>query len=233
MALWHVALSAAVGGIGFSAWSALHPASEVFGPTLRRTGCSRNLALTFDDGPNPKVTPRVLDLLDRYHAQATFFLIGQHVRLFPQLAAEIAGRGHAIGNHTDTHCGLLWLSRQRIRAELICCQQSIERATGRRPLWMRPPYGFRGPQLDAVAHEVGFAAVVMWSLTGRDWNPQPGATMCRRLGKARGGDIILLHDGDHRVVDADRSHTIAALESWLPQWNNAGLQLVTLDAICR
>jgi peptidoglycan-N-acetylglucosamine deacetylase len=110
---------------GVCAWGAYHPSSELFGRTERRIGRARAIALTFDDGPNPAVTPRLLDLLERHDARGTFFLIGRHVRACPALTAEIAGRGHTIGNHTDTHPNLLWQSRRRILEELERCNASI------------------------------------------------------------------------------------------------------------
>src|SRR6476661_10100079 len=116
---------------GVCAWGAYHPSAELFGKAQRRTGRARTIALTFDDGPNPAVTPQLLDLLDRYDARATFFLIGRHVRACPGLAAEIALRGHAIGNHTDTHPNLVWLSRAQVLDELERCAGSILDATGR------------------------------------------------------------------------------------------------------
>ena len=134
-----------VAGIG--AWSACHPSAQVFGATHRRTQRDRTLALTFDDGPNPAVTPRLLDLLDRYDARATFFVIGRHVRACPELAAEIALRGHSLGNHTDTHPNLLWLSQARVLDELERCSASILQATGKRARIMRPPFGYRAPQV--------------------------------------------------------------------------------------
>src|ERR1700719_3602209 len=94
--------------VGTLAWGAVAPSSQLFGPTLRRLRVPSGIALTFDDGPNPAITPRLLDLLQRYRARATFFLIGRHVRACPELAAEIANRGHAIGNHTDSHPNLIW-----------------------------------------------------------------------------------------------------------------------------
>src|SRR5262249_23719318 len=130
---------------GIYAWGACHPSSQVFGRTRRRIKGDRALALTFDDGPNPATTPALLDLLDRYDARATFFLIGRYVRACPDLAAEIARRGHLLGNHTDTHPNLLWLSTSQIFDEFARCALSILRATGQRPTLMRPPYGYRGP----------------------------------------------------------------------------------------
>jgi peptidoglycan-N-acetylglucosamine deacetylase len=226
-----IAIAAFAGGLGFSAWGAVAPSAELFGPTLRRLPMPRALALTFDDGPNPAITPALLDLLDRCSAPATFFLIGKHVRAAGALAREIAARGHALGNHTDTHPNLLWLSPRRIREELDRCQDSIGEAAGRRALWMRPPYGFRGPQLDRVVRRGGWAGVAMWSLTNYDWKPQPAERLIRRLRRARPGDIVLLHDGDHRALGGDRSHVVRALDYWLPRWRDAGIEFVTLDRL--
>src|ERR1700730_3987954 len=94
------------------AWAAAAPSAQLFGPTIRHTGDASSIALTFDDGPNPAITPALLDLLDGHNARATFFLIGRHVRASPGLAREIAKRGHTVGNHTDTHPALTFLSRR-------------------------------------------------------------------------------------------------------------------------
>jgi len=224
-----IAIAALAGGVGLAAWGVAAPSSELFGPTLRRLPRAGALGLTFDDGPNPTITPRLLDLLDRYHARATFFLVGKHVRATGGLAREIVARGHTLGNHTDTHPKLIWLSPQRIREELERCQDSIAEATGCCAAWMRPPYGFRGPQLDRVVRRGGWSGVAMWSLTGYDWNPQPAQPVIRRLRRARPGDIVLLHDGDHRALGGDRTQTLGALEYWLPRWRDAGIDFVSLD----
>lgn len=229
---WYIG-AVPVAGAGLGAWAALYPGSQLFGPTIRRTGRASALALTFDDGPNPAITPRLLDLFDRYEVRATFFLIGRHVRACPGLAKETIARGHTVGNHTDTHPRLLWLSHQRIVDELQRCQDSIESATGRRPAWMRPPYGYRGPQLQRAVKQAGLESVVMWSVTLFDWRPQPAARLAKRLRRARGGDIVLLHDGDHRQLGGNRSHVLGALEYWLPRWKDMGLEFVALDAVKR
>lgn len=231
MISWHIVLPAVAASAGVSAWGAIHPAAQLFGPTIRRTGRNAAIALTFDDGPNPAVTPRLLELLEKHQARATFFLIGRHVRACPALAAETAARGHALGNHTDTHPNLLWLSSRRIAEEFERCQESIAQATGQHPAWVRPPYGFRGPQLRPAVRRLGFAGVVMWSAMARDWKPQPARRVIERMRRVRGGEIVLLHDGDHRAPGGDRQHTVAALEFWLPRWKDAGLEFVTLDSI--
>lgn len=220
---------AAAAGIG--AWGAVSPSSQLFGPTMRHTGNPGTLALTFDDGPNPAVTPALLELLARHEAKATFFVIGRHVRAVPELAREIAARGHAIGNHTETHPALTFLSRRRIAAELTQCEEAIASATGARPRWMRPPFGFRSPMLDGIAEKCGIAGVAMWSVMARDWRPQPAAPVIRRLERSRGGDIVLLHDGDHRKLEGDRMHTVKALEYWLPRWQDAGIEFVTIEQL--
>jgi peptidoglycan/xylan/chitin deacetylase (PgdA/CDA1 family) len=216
-------------GAAIGTWGAVAPQSQLFGPTLRRTNDASTIALTFDDGPNPAVTPRLLDLLDQRGVRATFFLVGKHVRACPALAAEIAARGHAVGNHTETHPNLMWLSPRRIGEELERCREAIVAATGREPRWMRPPFGFRGPQLNAVVRRAGYAGVAMWSLWAWDWKPQPPEPVIRRLRRARGGDVIVLHDGDYQRLGGDRLHTVLALEHWLPRWRDAGLRFVELD----
>ena len=214
---------------GIYAWGACHPASQLFGRTRRRVRGDRTLALTFDDGPNPATTPALLDLLDRYDARATFFLIGRYVRACPDLAAEIARRGHRLGNHTDTHPNLLWLSPAQIVDEFARCALSILQATGGRPALMRPPYGYRGPQVHAAARRAGLDPPVMWSKTGRDWTDQSVDQLIRRLENVRSGDIVLLHDGCHRALGANRGQTVQALEHWLPRWKTQGLNLVSVE----
>ena len=226
---------AAGGGVcalgGIFAWAAVAPSSELFGSTIRRTGSDATIALTFDDGPNPAVTPGLLELLERYRVRGTFFLIGKWVGAEPSLAGEIASSGHTIGNHTNSHAALTFLSPARIAEELDRCDDAIEAAGGEKPRWMRPPFGFRSPLLGGVVGKRGHRGVVMWSRWARDWKPQPAERVTRRLRSVRGGDIVLLHDGDHRVGNGDRSHTVAALEYWLPRWKDAGFKFVTLDGM--
>jgi peptidoglycan/xylan/chitin deacetylase (PgdA/CDA1 family) len=152
---------------------------------LHHTSDASQIALTFDDGPNPACTPELLKLLERHHASATFFLVGRFARAYPELVCEIADRGHNIGNHTETHANLTWLPMWRIAEELKSCQGSILRALGferdAAPILMRPPYGYRGPQLSSAIRRVGLRGVAMWSLTCYDWKPQPSARLIERL----------------------------------------------------
>jgi peptidoglycan/xylan/chitin deacetylase (PgdA/CDA1 family) len=171
IAAWYPMLAGIpAGAAGTLAWGAYHPASSLFGPVVRRIPSDRAIALTFDDGPNPAITPRLLDLLDRHGARATFFLIGRFARACPGIVKEIAGRGHAIGNHTETHPRLVFLSMRRVLAELVECQQSIGEITGRAPSVMRPPFGARGPQVRAAVKTSGLKQVVTWTVLAHDWS---------------------------------------------------------------
>jgi peptidoglycan/xylan/chitin deacetylase (PgdA/CDA1 family) len=244
------ALSAAGACAGAAAWGAVSSTSQLFGATLCHTPHASLIALTFDDGPNPALTPQLLSLLERQRVTATFFLVGGFARACPGLVREIADRGHSIGNHTETHVNLAWLPAWRIADEIRTCQESILQAlgveSGAAPILMRPPFGYRGPQLWSAIRRVGLRGVAMWSLKCYDWKPQPAALLIERLGRvaegsgrssvggkgtksARTGEVVLLHDGDARKLGADRGHVLAALEYWLPRWRNAGFEFVTMN----
>jgi peptidoglycan/xylan/chitin deacetylase (PgdA/CDA1 family) len=230
IAPWYPVLAAGIpAAAGGLAWGACHPASPLFGPVLRRLPSNQAIALTFDDGPNPAVTPRLLELLDTHGARATFFLIGQFARACPGIVREIADRGHTIGNHTETHPSLVFLSSRRVVAELAGCQRSIAAITGTAPSLMRPPFGRRGPQLRAALETCGLKQVVTWTLLGHDWSPRGKQRLIPRLGRVHGGDIVVFHDGSHRMLNADRMETLRALEHWLPRWKDSGLRTVSLD----
>jgi peptidoglycan/xylan/chitin deacetylase (PgdA/CDA1 family) len=229
IAAWYPVLAGIPAAAGGLAWGAYHPASPLFGPVLRRLSSPHSIALTFDDGPNPAVTPRLLDLLDRHDARATFFLIGQFARACPDIVREIANRGHTIGNHTETHPRLVFLSPPRVLAELIECQQSIGGITGTAPSLMRPPFGARGPQLRSAIKKSGLKQVVTWTLMGHDWSPRGKRQLIARLGRVHGRDVIVFHDGSHKALNADRMETLRALEHWLPRWKDQGLRTVLLD----
>lgn len=220
-----------LGGAAVATWGAVYPGAQIFGPCLRTTGDVTAIALTFDDGPNPAATPALLKVLERNGARATFFVMGTHVRAFPEISREIVAGRHTIANHTETHPNITFLPAKTLHDELSRCHEAIHSATGVPPRWMRPPFGFRGPQLDGVVRRMGYAGVAMWSRWMWDWKPQPPERVIRRLRRAGGGDIVLLHDGDHRNEHGERQHTVKALEYWLPRWKNAGLQFVTVDEI--
>jgi peptidoglycan/xylan/chitin deacetylase (PgdA/CDA1 family) len=223
------------------AYGAAYPRAQWFGPTICRTNSPRRLAITFDDGPNPSITPKLLDLLDRYGAKATFFVVGRYVRQCPQLLREVAARGHAIGNHTDKHPNLFLLGPAEIRDEMHRCNDAISTALSAAPRWFRPPFGLRNPWVATAARELSMH-VVMWTLIPGDWRATSDAWLidrvkpiAKRAGAVRTGedtgtgDILCLHDGGHAAQNADRSHTLAALEYWLPRWRDLGLEFATIE----
>lgn len=235
---WAIGIPGAAAAATAYGLAAMSPWSQLFGPVVRRlppSGTLNRMALTFDDGPNPAVTPKLLDLLEQFNGRATFFVIGKFARACPDLIREIEARGHTLGNHTDTHPNLMWLSRAKVREELRRCESSVMEALGggKSPLnmkFMRPPYGFRGPNLNGVAREMQLEGVATWSLICYDWKPQPASRLIRRIGRARARDIVVLHDGDHRQLNGDRSHVVEALSHWLPRWRGAGMEFVTMEA---
>ena len=214
---------------GLLSWGAVHPASPLFGPTITHAPSIDSIALTFDDGPNPVVTPRLLEILEREHAHATFFVIGRWVRACPAIVGEIAARGHGVANHTETHANLTFLPPRMIVRELVECQNAIHSAAGRRPRLMRPPFGFRGPQLRPALVRSGLSDVVTWSVMGRDWSARGTRDLHHALHRVRAGDIVVLHDGYHGRLNVDRTPTLDALAYWLPRWRDRGLRSVTLD----
>lgn len=242
---WLIAAPAAVAAASAaSAYGAAYPRSQFFGKTICRTNSARKLAITFDDGPNPSITPKLLDLLDRYNAKATFFLIGRYVRECPELVKETVAHGHEVGNHTELHPNLFWLNPTKVRVELRLCHDAIRGAIGTPPKWFRPPYGMRNPWVIPAARELGYRTV-MWTLLPGDWLEKPEEWLIQRMqpiadrakrsvgdgaGAAAGGtgDVICLHDGAHRELNGDRSRTLAALEHWLPRWRDLGLEFVTI-----
>jgi len=229
---------------GLAAYGGFYPRAQLFGPTICRTDSPRKLAITFDDGPNPSITPKLLDVLNRYQARATFFLIGRYIRECPELVTEIAARGHVIGNHTESHPNLFWKKSAEIRVELRLTHSAIKNALGAPPKWFRPPFGFRNPWLAAEARELNMR-VVMWTLLPGDWHAPSAEWLIQRMepiaARARSalqrdsgsGEILCLHDGSHREQDADRTRTLAALEHWLPRWRDLGLEFVTIDQAVR
>jgi peptidoglycan/xylan/chitin deacetylase (PgdA/CDA1 family) len=176
---------------------------------------SKQVALTFDDGPNDPHTLKLLDVLSSHNVQATFFLIGKYVRERPDIVAEISRRGHIIGNHTFSHPQLIFEPPARVREELTRCRAAIEDAVGAHGNLFRPPWGGRWPGMFRVVRELGLDPV-MWSITGYDWNA-PSADFIQRkiFPKIGGGDVILLHDGGHRFFGSDRSNTVLAVDRLL------------------
>jgi len=235
----------AAGIAGLATYGAAYPRAQLFGPTVFRTGAPNKLAITFDDGPNHAITPKLLDLLAKHNAHATFFLVGKFVRECPDLTKEILARRHALGNHTDTHPNLFFCGPRKTTEELKRCTHAIREAAGVAPRWFRPPFGFRSPWLHEIVKRQGMRTV-MWTRIPGDWRVKPAEWLIKRMnpiaenarkklppgtgyGGGLTGDILCLHDGNYRHQNGDRAHTVAALEYWLPRWSDLGLEFVTMD----
>ncbi|QSR85574.1 polysaccharide deacetylase family protein [Methylacidimicrobium sp. B4] len=157
-------------------------------------GLGRRIAVTFDDGPTPGVTEKVLAALRERQLSATFFMIGERVAAAPSLAHRVRGEGHEIGNHSYTHPQLGRLPAPQVLSQLQKTQEVIEQSTGFRPCWMRPPYGSFRPAQAPLAAQEGLG-VVLWNVDTRDW-ARPGTERILEtvLTQARPGSIVLMHD---------------------------------------
>jgi peptidoglycan-N-acetylglucosamine deacetylase len=168
------------GAAALTSYAAVNARSQLFGPTVRQTAAPRQLAITFDDGPNPAITPQLLDLLARYNVKCTFFVVGKFARECPGLVKEISARGHVVGNHTDSHPNLFFCGPEETHHELLRCTDAIQRASWSAPIWFRPPFGYRSAWLSEIVHRQGMRTV-MWTLLPGDWRAKPVAWLNSRL----------------------------------------------------
>ena len=189
---------------------------------------TRQLALTYDDGPNDPHTLRLLEVLARHNVRATFFLIGRFVQQRPDIVREIVKAGHVIGNHTFTHPLLTFKSAAEVRKELTDCRSAIQDAIGEHSNLFRPPFGGRRPAVLRIARELGLEPI-MWNVTGYDWNAPPAAVIEKKVSsQIRGGDVILLHDGGHKQMGADRSQTVLATDHLITRYKSEGYGFATI-----
>ena len=195
-----------------------------------RGGPDAPVALTFDDGPDPVLTPAVLDALDRLGLTATFFCTGAHVERHPRLVAEIVARGHAVGTHGYTHGHHLLRSPAWVNRDLDAALAASAEA-GVTPRWFRPPYGqASGPTL--VAARRRGLRTVLWSAWGREWAAPDAAAVAARVGGALGpGAVVLLHDSDAFSPRGSVARTLGALESIAGDLAERGLRTSTLDEV--
>ena len=217
-------------GLAVCGWIAIgmmFPASGIFArPFLCAPEGRGRVALTFDDGPNPETTRRILDLLEAAGHRATFFVIGARADANPELVAEIARRGHAIGNHSFAHSYAtpLWTTA-RTAADIGRAQEAIARS-GYAAKWYRPPIGLFGPRIESATRRAGLR-LCGWSLRSNDgappiWGYDAARVRARITSRLRDGDVVLLHD---RAVAAE------ALPAVLELLATRGLRSVTLDEL--
>jgi peptidoglycan-N-acetylglucosamine deacetylase len=157
-------------------------------------------------------------------------MLGRYVTLLPKLAQEVAQAGHAIGNHTFTHANLIFSTAPQVRLQIEECERALHDHVGQHAPLFRPPFGGRLPRVLRIARDMGLTPV-LWSITGYDWNPGPGRTEkveAHVAGRVRGGDVIMLHDGGHLSMGADRSATVAATDKIIRRYKDEGYRFVTV-----
>jgi peptidoglycan-N-acetylglucosamine deacetylase len=210
-------------------YQSMAPTGQWYGRTF--TGLprgTRQLALTYDDGPNDPHTLRLLEVLAKHKVTATFFVIGRYVQQRPDSVREIIQAGHVVGNHTFTHPLLIFRSAAEVRRELSECSAALRDTIGQQTNLFRPPFGGRRPAVLRIASELGLETI-MWNVTGYDWNAPSAAVIEEKvLKQIRGGDVILLHDGGHKQVGADRSQTVLATDNLISRYKSEGYEFVTI-----
>jgi peptidoglycan-N-acetylglucosamine deacetylase len=210
------AVGAAGLAVGGCAYAAMWPGSRIFGSALtapRRVG---ELALTFDDGPNPRWTPRLLDVLAAHEVKATFFMLGSRAEAEPELVRRVAAEGHLIGNHSWSHPNLALTAADEVRAELTRTSAALEQITGEQVRYFRPPFGARRPAVFRIAKELGLR-LVLWNAMTSDWSEPSADRIAERLaarigrldGQGKAANVVL-HDGGHLEQAAMREASVTA-----------------------
>ena len=205
--------------------------------TVYQVPNSKNkIALTFDDGPSPVWTPFFLDELKRLGIKGTFFVIGHHVRAYPQLARRIVQEGHLIGNHGYAHSVILYYTLPEIEEEIKYTEQVIKEVAGQTTQYYRPPKAWLLPSLKNKIKSLDYT-IVLWSINSKDWAPIFNAKnwVDQIAGKIKPGDIILFHDSGNvfSAEGGDRSETIKAVSYLVETLRKKGFEFVTVEALLK
>lgn len=233
--LWPWAIGGLVADHALLATSGLWPRSRLLGPNWARlpppAAAQRQVAVTIDDGPDPEVTPRLLDVLDRYRVRATFFCIGERVAAHPGLARDIVLRGHALENHSHRHLhSFCLLGPRAMAAEVSRAQNEIASVVAEAPRFFRAPAGLRNPFLDSILARLGLK-LASWSRRGFDTvTNRPDAVYARLVRGLGPGDILLLHDGNSARTKQGTAVAVEVLPRLLDRIATEGLTPVTLRA---
>ena len=217
---------------GLATWAgfqSMWPTSQVYGRTfIGLQPGSPYVALTYDDGPNDPWTLRLLEVLDRHSVKATFFVLGRFVQQKPQIVRALAAAGHVIANHSWDHPRLIFASNSELRRQVEQTQSAIFDACGLTPSLFRPPYGGRRPGTLSAVRKLGLEPI-MWNVTCYDWKATSAdKVVAHAQRQIRGGDVILMHDGDQRAMGADRRHTVEASDRLISHYKQEGYEFVTI-----
>ncbi len=186
----------------------------------------KQISLTFDDGPHPSLTPKILQILAKYDVPATFFMVGQNVINYPTAAKQVILAGHEVGNHTFTHPHIAALNEKAIFEEIGKCEDALEELCEYRPHLLRTPQGALTENLERCLAEDDYI-LVLWSLDTRDWDNKSTAYIVQAvLQNIKAGDIILMHD-----YIGYNSKTPEALEQIIPKLLAEGYEFVTVSAL--
>ena len=220
--------------LSYAGYSAYSPRSQLYGRTYLGAGRgSPLLALTYDDGPNDPYTLRLLEVLARHSVKATFFMIGRFVSQKPEIAREVARAGHVIGNHTFNHPNLIFCSAARVHSELEQCRKILTDTVGEHSTLWRPPFGARLPHVLGVSRRLGLEPV-MWTVSSNDWKIRTADGIEQRVAtRIRGGDVILMHDGSHVRMGADRAATVEATDRLIQRLKEQGYEFVTVTQMMK
>ena len=223
-------ITAAGAASSFMAWAVRGRSASVFGRSVWHGARNRKaVALTFDDGPSES-TPEILEILGEYGVTATFFQCGANVHRLPQIAREVAAKGHEVGNHTYSHPYLFLCSPDAIETELRRAQETIELHTGVRPSWFRAPYGARWFGLGRAQRKMQLTGV-MWSTIGYDWNRRASEVVARMAASASNGAILCLHDGRELREKPDVRATVETVRRLVPLLLDRGYKFETIGRL--
>lgn len=185
---------------------------------------SQKIALTFDDGPHPIYTPKVLDLLKKHRAKASFFLIGENLKKYPYLVERILDEGHSIGNHSFTHSKTIdFKGKARWLKEIEETDLEIQKITGKKPKFFRPPYGVTTPHLADALEKTGHLTIGWNQRTYDTMLSNPQKILSKLKKKLKAGDIVLLHDSHENIIPI--------LEYLLPEVERKNLSFVTINEL--
>jgi len=193
----------------------------------------RVVAITFDDGPSPKWTPEILDALKAAQVKATFFMIGEHVKLYPDLAKRVADEGHEIGNHTYDHHGIFYYKTEELDKEIRDTQEEIYKAVGITTKYFRPPKAWLTAREKKEIKRIGYETV-LWSLNSKDWvNFDDRYIIKYILHYVRPGDILLFHDsgGVFHPDNGNREETVKTIPRLIEKLKDKGYRFVTISEL--